>query len=262
MTLLYRTAVAACVVALTASPCAAGEVRLQIRDGLVTLDARNATLSEILAEWGRVGQTRIVNGERAPGGEMTLQLNGVTEQAALATLLRATPGFIAAPRPIVQAAGSIYDRIALMPGSRPAVVQAAAPAPQPTGPTFSRGTQLQPPPQAAAVVDNQDEPTLAPGPPGPGQGPGGTAQPGMPTTPTAPPGVNPYGIAPGSANQGNPYMSPYGNPYGNPSNQSQVPPATGATKAPQPGNATRPGLPTAPPTPQTPIKNQGGPGGY
>jgi hypothetical protein len=255
MNLLTRTAVAAWVLAAVASPCAAGEVKLQFRDGFVTVDARDATLSEILAEWGRVGQTRIVNGDRAPGEAMTLRLNGVTEQAALATLLRATPGFIAAPRAVAQAAGSMYDRIALMPGSRPAAVPRTLVASPPTQPAWNRGMPLIQP-QPAAVVDDQDEPVLQRGPQGQ---PGSPASPsGMPAAPTAPPGVNPYGIAPGSSNQGSPYMSPYGTPYGN--SATQGPPAASGpgAKTTAPANAVRPGMPTAP---AAPAKNPGGTGG-
>ncbi len=50
---------------------ARAEVQLRIENGLVSLKATNATVREILAEWARVGQTRIVNGERMPGGPIT-----------------------------------------------------------------------------------------------------------------------------------------------------------------------------------------------
>ena len=53
---LYRLAASAAVVVAFGSPSFAGQVRLEIRNGLVTLDAKDASVREILAEWARVGQ--------------------------------------------------------------------------------------------------------------------------------------------------------------------------------------------------------------
>ena len=46
---------------------AAQKSGVTMKDGRVTLAANGATVREILAEWARVGQTRIVNGERVTG---------------------------------------------------------------------------------------------------------------------------------------------------------------------------------------------------
>ena len=51
------------VIALVSSTARA-EVQITIHNGRVTLVARDATLRQILAEWARVGQTKIVNIER------------------------------------------------------------------------------------------------------------------------------------------------------------------------------------------------------
>ena len=45
-------------------------------NGRVTLVAKDVTVREILAEWARVGQTRIVNAEKLTGGPVTLELDG------------------------------------------------------------------------------------------------------------------------------------------------------------------------------------------
>jgi hypothetical protein len=50
---------------LAASTASAGELTLSIRDGRVTLVARDVPLRQILAEWARVGRTRIVNADRS-----------------------------------------------------------------------------------------------------------------------------------------------------------------------------------------------------
>ena len=94
-----------------AASTASAEVQLSIGDGRVTLVATNATVRQILTEWARIGQTKIVNVERIPGGPLTLQLTNVPEQEALDILLRSVTGYVAAPRPVAVANLSHYDRI-------------------------------------------------------------------------------------------------------------------------------------------------------
>ena len=69
-----------------------------MHDGRVSIVAKDATLRQILAEWAKVGQTKILNGDRVPGGPLTLQLNNVPEAQALDTLLRTVSGYLASPR--------------------------------------------------------------------------------------------------------------------------------------------------------------------
>jgi len=260
MSTLCRTAAATMLVVALASPALAGQVTLQIRDGLVTLDAKDATLPEILAEWARVGHTRIINADRAPTAPMTLHFDGVAEQVVLDTLLRSAAGFIAATRIVADPQGSIYDRIMLMPGVRPALSPAAATASRPLPPlTFRDRLQAQP----ANTTDDDPDPIL-PTPLVTGVAGPGAAQPGMPTVPA---GVMPYGQpAPSSGNQGSPYNSPYGTPYGNPYGNPYSPslPAGSGQVGGTPGTVVgppvvnRPGMPTPP---QAPPKGPGGPGG-
>jgi hypothetical protein len=162
-------AVSACLLASAAS----AEVSLTIQDGRVTLVAKDATLRQILAEWARVGQTRIVNGERVPGGPITLQLTNVPEEQALETLLRPISGFVASPRPDEAANLSRFDKILVMPTpvappqaapttatTAPAVYpQPAVPSPQPRV-TAAQGV---PPTQPQSVPDDpeDDRPTPA-----------------------------------------------------------------------------------------------------
>jgi len=111
----------------------AGELSLTIRDGRVSLVARDVTVRQILAEWARVGQTRIVNLERVPGGPVTLEFRDLPESQALSVILRSLAGFMAAPRAEPEATLSRYDRIIVMPTlATPAPVSASAgPARQP-----------------------------------------------------------------------------------------------------------------------------------
>jgi hypothetical protein len=139
MRMLKVLAAGTCLLFVTAS-VASAQVQLSLADGRVTVVATNATVRQILAEWARVGQTKIVNAERIPGGALTLQLTNVSEQEALDILLRSVTGYMAAPRPVPDPSLSRYDRIMVLPTAataRPPV--SAAPAPvfqQPVRPRF------------------------------------------------------------------------------------------------------------------------------
>jgi hypothetical protein len=128
---------------------AQAEVHLSIRDGHVDLDAHDATVRQILTEWAKVGQTRVVNAEGVTGGPVTLQLSNVPEAQALEILLRSVSGYVTAPRPVEISTASQFDRIIVMPTSTPPKM---ATAPQPA---------FQPPqafgPGGAQPVDDQDD---------------------------------------------------------------------------------------------------------
>jgi glycosyltransferase involved in cell wall biosynthesis len=63
-------------------------VWLQFSEGKVSLVATGATVSQILAEWARVGGTRVDNVNEAQGGPIDLRLTDVPESEALDVLLR------------------------------------------------------------------------------------------------------------------------------------------------------------------------------
>jgi len=129
---------------LAAAPAARAEVQLSIRNGRVSIVAKDATVRQILAEWARVGKTRIVNAERIPGGPVTLELKNVPEAEALDVLLRTLSGYMAAPRIAnVSAEASVYDSIVVMPTVATAVAPrtaaaAGAPAPFSPPPAFNQ----------------------------------------------------------------------------------------------------------------------------
>src|SRR4051812_26389732 len=114
-----RCALLAALAVGLASPAWAGELKLTMNDGRITLIADDVPLRQILQEWARIGQTRIVNGDKLSGPSMTLQLIDVSEKDALDILLRSASGYIAAPRAIPVANAAAYDRITIMPTSRP-----------------------------------------------------------------------------------------------------------------------------------------------
>ena len=93
-----RVLLAAALLLVPVLPAAAQSVSLTLRDGRVTLITQNATPAAILAEWARLGQVKVVDGERVPGAPLTLRLENVPEREALDIVLRSAAGYIAAPQ--------------------------------------------------------------------------------------------------------------------------------------------------------------------
>jgi hypothetical protein len=115
---IFRSALAVALLAVAASPARAGEVKVTLNQGLVTIIADDAPISRILAEWARVGQTKIVNGDKMMT-VVSLQLVDVPERQALDILLRSASGYMAAERPTALQGASAFDRIMILPFSRP-----------------------------------------------------------------------------------------------------------------------------------------------
>ena len=128
---ILRSLLLAVLVAAATPPLAgAGEFELTIQQGRVTLVAQDAPIQDILAEWARIGQTKIVNGERLAGSPLTLQLIDVPEEQALETLLRSASGYVVAPRATPIPGASRFDRIFILVSSgRPSTRAVRAPTP-------------------------------------------------------------------------------------------------------------------------------------
>src|SRR3954465_13104291 len=262
-----KIALIAVAVFVVAASTASAEVRLTMQDGRVSLVAKDASVRQILTEWARVGQTKIVNVERVPGGPMTLELRNVPEAQALEVLLRTLSGYITAPRAADAANLSQFDRIIIMPtvaSARPAT--AAAPPP-----VFQQQPQFTP--QAPVVDDDTDDERPAPNvpmPPAQGGGyvPPQQAVPGTnrgPVFNTAPrgPEIAPQGTYPGMppgglpAQQQNPNQAPVPTPSpASPFGGVAVP---GMIVAPPPGQQ-QPGQIQQPqqPQPGQPVRRPGG----
>ncbi len=231
-----------------ATSTAYADVQLSIGNGRVSLVAKDATVRQILTEWARVGQTKIVNVERIPGGPVTLELRDMPEDQALDLLLRSISGYLAAPRPMMVANASRFDRIVVMPtvaAPKPAV------ASTPASPTFN-AAQPAPPPEEDP--DDGPAPNVAPNPRGPVFN--AFPQPRVvnpPQQPVAVPGAYPPqqqqtdpGADPATTAPGVPTMPP-----GAVSTPGMIAPAP----TPGPGQAPGPG-------PAQPIRRPGGgPGG-
>ena len=86
-------ALVALAAALAARPAVGDEIELRMDAGRVTLIATEARLTEVLAAWSRIGQTRFVDAEAVAGESVTLHLVDVGEAEALRILLRPATGY-------------------------------------------------------------------------------------------------------------------------------------------------------------------------
>jgi len=227
-------AIAAC---LFTAATALADVQVAMNNGRVSIVAKDATLRQILTEWARVGQTRVVNVDRIPGGPLTLELTNMPEGQALDVLLKSVSGYMAAPRPLPVAGLSVFDRIIVMPTAAAPRQAAAPPTPapvfaqpqfaptppadddpdeppanvdirgQPRAPVFN----TFPPPQVGAPPRQPGGGSVFVVPPVQGQQPAGAAGafPGAPTAPGAG-GVSVPGmiVQPSTPAPGSPNMSP------------------------------------------------------
>jgi len=229
---LLRCVFLAALAAAISGPAWAGELKLTMQNGRVTLIADNVPVRQILQEWARVGQTQIVNADKVSGPNLTLQLVDTPERDALDILLRSASGYIAAPRTTPALNAAMYDRITIFMSTTKAPAQVATAAPPPT---------FQRPPQP----DDSDEPinVQMPQPMNPGMYPV-AGQPGLQPMPGMQPQPQPIGQQP-----------------------QQLPAQPGSS--PVPGQLlTKPGvmpppqqMPPAMPNPYQPVQRPGGPGG-
>ena len=205
--------------AVCAAPASAQQsIKLEFKDGRVSLNAQNAPLRAILSEWARLGGSTIVNGDRVAGAPVTLEFVAVPERQALDTLLRSVAAYMLAPRRAGSVGASTFDRILILPTSaaprNPQPVAAAPPGGGPR-PLLPRPQVLVNPGDSDANDDDPGVPAdLVPQPrvvrppqPLPGNGnviPVPIAEPDAATEPvivggTAPTAGNPFGIPAGSS---------------------------------------------------------------
>jgi hypothetical protein len=175
MSKLFRPLFTFTAVLVMSPVLSAGELEVRIADGRATVIARDVTVAQILSEWARVGNTRVVNGEKLLGAPLTLELVDMPEKQVLDILLRSAAGYMAAPRADGVAGTSLYDRVVILATSQAPV------NPPPVAQPFNRPFIQQAVPQPAfpqdVMMDDQGNPVFDPN----------VAQPGM----VPPPGMLP-----------------------------------------------------------------------
>jgi hypothetical protein len=235
-----------------AAASASAEVSVTLNDGRVSIVAKDATVRQILTEWARVGQTKIVNVERIPGGPMTIELTNVPEGQALDTLLRNVSGYMAAPRATAEANMSVFDRVIVMPTT---VAPRAPVTSQAPPPVFQPQQAAQ---QAPAPNDDADDP---PAPPAPGA-PRAPVFNSFPPPQAAPqvqptPAPNPQAGFTSRPGQVAPQPQPQQTPGTVPAQQPVTYPGT--PTAPPAGGVAVPGMIVAPQSPNgQPVRRPGG----
>ncbi len=186
-----------CCVALTvsvaaASTAAAQQLTLSIADGRATLIATDVPLRQVMAEWARIGETKVVNGERLVGPNLTIQLVDRPEREVLDAVLRTAAGYVAAPRNAGDPRLSMYDRILILPTSQAPAFNPVAAAP----PTFTQPRPGVPMPMTVPMPagdneDPQEQPMVLPA--GAAAVPGAMPLP-VPAGATAVPGMMPQQV--------------------------------------------------------------------
>lgn len=244
-----------CGLALSGTTAAAGELSVKIANGRATVIAKDVPVRQILAEWAKVGETKVVGAERLQGGPVTLELVDVPEKEALDILLRTAAGYIAAPRPAEVAGASQYDRVIIMATSRPPAATASM-APPPFGRPAVQPI-IQPPPDDDDGEPGDQGPMPPPvmgpnGPvgqtfPGPTVGPNGQVL-GVPMNVPAGPNGTPV-VGPNGQLMVGPNGQPIVGPNGMPVNQAP-------TTAPRPGMIPQPQQ-QFPPNPYAPATKPG-----
>lgn len=178
MNALFRFGATAGLLALTGNAAFAQQVQLTIKDGRVTLKTENATVRQILDEWTRVGQTKIVNGDKVTGQPLSLTLIDVPEREALDTVMRQAAGYAVVERASGTPSASTFDRILVMARTTPVTqptggatsasssnIATYSPPADPVGPD-EQVALAEEPPQPTAPVVNPYAPGGAPGAPG------------------------------------------------------------------------------------------------
>jgi hypothetical protein len=175
-----------------------------IRDGLASVTAHDAPVSEVLEAWSRAGGTTIINGEQLSEARLTLELVDVPEAEALDIVLRPAAGYVARKRAAPIALGSTFDRVVIL--ARTVVFPDPEPLTEPSPAREPRQLERREPfddrligPDGLPVPDQDnddrdtldsprdpDEPPSAPPSPAPAAAPFGSSIPGM-IVPAPPP---------------------------------------------------------------------------
>ena len=185
------------------APAAQSGPKVQIKfepNGLVTLETREATLREILAEWTRHGGSYFVNSERLSGPPLSLQFKSEPEKDVMASLLRQAAGYVLGPRRAGSIGVSSFEVVYILPTSNPSAGGYSPPPVTQYSPQITVGSpDDEIPPVGRGAPPPTPGPGPAPGPqPAPEYRPGTSAGSGVavpviavPSGPVTPPAPSP-----------------------------------------------------------------------
>jgi hypothetical protein len=126
----------------------AGQVDITLDRGHVSITALHSTAAEVLRAWARAGQFELVEAENIVDAPLTLSLSSISEEDALAVVLRSSAGYIARRRPqsSLTEHQSLFDRVVILPAAAPGGARQMSPVAEPSPP-------VSPSPPPADVVD-------------------------------------------------------------------------------------------------------------
>jgi hypothetical protein len=178
----FRALSVAALLAVLATPAVAQSVKIEFHNGRVNLSAQDAPIRTILAEWARLGGTKIINGDRVTGAPVTLELTDVPERQAIDVLLRGAAGYIVGARTAAGSGASAFDRILIVATSTPSATTASrTPLPPARGRVQAPRQQAPPPePEPALDEDPEDDPPEDVAPDSDGRVVGGVVGPNTP----------------------------------------------------------------------------------
>jgi hypothetical protein len=234
----------------------AQQLKLAFNAGHVSVDATSVPVRTILAEWSKLGGTKVVGAERIAGAPLTLKLVDMPESQALEIILRNVAGYMAAPRVADAGTASMYDRIlVLATSSAPPSTTAARPNTSAPGP--NAGIQRFIPRAVVQPADEDNEPEEEPERPNqpvftfPQPGQNGFPQPGSfgPQGAVMPSGIstNPNANGPVTIT-----INPTGPPTAPPA-ATPAPNGFGVVGAPTPGMIQQPVQPPGQPAQPGPM---------
>jgi hypothetical protein len=229
MTLL-RVIVWSAALSLLARDATTQTLALRIENGLVTLDADNVPVADILARWTELtGLNVLTTNGVPPRVAVTVKVAGISEREALQTVLRDSSGYIMGERRNPLTGAVTIDRLLILPSSASAAVPVNAPSViRPQQPFVRRGR---------TASGDVEMPVPAPAPP--------DVEATFELTPAVPIADAPPAVAAPS--------SPFGNSRGAARPGVMTPPP----EAPPAPPTTRQGPP--PGAPQQPAPNDGAP---
>jgi len=135
-------------------------VSVSVGEQGVTLEAVNATLRDVLAEWARVGGFRLLDYDTLDARTVTVQLANVPEREALNILLRDIGGYVLGARRAGDSGRSQFGSLLVVSGNARSPRQGAlAPLPPPPPPipavaALDQSGAIEEEPQVASIGGN------------------------------------------------------------------------------------------------------------
>lgn len=135
-------------------------------DGVVTLEAKNVTIREILAEWSRQTGAVFANAEKLPSQPQTLLFEQMPQSAVIDSLLRDAAGYLLAPQGGGPVATSNVASVYIIPTSRATSTGAfTSPAPAAFAPqVVTQGNPNDEIPPVTPATEEPPQPTSRPQP--------------------------------------------------------------------------------------------------